>query len=181
MRGIEWFNDRRIFRFANNQAMPNEKKVAWQGKKKSTKTVIFEMFNKKEKHIICFRSLAFRSSFFNVSGDWYLVLKPTWSFTNPGGYRESRFESAYMSGLKRLENNNAVFNYFRFFGYYLSYVDLFTLNYPYLKINPHFSLNLIPRLEEKTWNPVKVLERPIDAPEVDLKDDSEILDNTLFD
>ncbi len=177
---IEWFGKSEIFRFANYQIAPRQKQIRWKGKKESTKTVIFEMINKKEQHIICFRSLAFRSSFLNILDDWFLVLNPTWSFTNPGGYHQSRFESAYMSGLKRLENNNAVFNYFRFFGYYFSHVDLFTVDYPYLKISSHISLNLSPRLEEKTWRPVKTIAVPIDAPLVDMKEDTELFDNTLF-
>jgi len=80
-----------------------------------------------------------------------------------------------------LENNNAVFNYFRFFGYYFSHVNLFTVEYPYLKISPYTVLTLSPKLEEKTWKPVKVIAEKIDAPPTDLKDDNELFDNSLFD
>ncbi len=177
---IEWYGKSKIFRFAANRKVPNQKQVRWKGKNESTKSVIFEMHNKKEGHIICFRHLAFKSSFLNISDEWFLVLNPTWSFTNPGGYHTSRFESAYLSGLKRLENNNAVFNYFRFFGYYFSHVNLFTVEYPYLKISPHTSLTLSPKLEEKTWKPVKVLPEKIDAPPTDLKEDNELFDNSFF-
>ncbi len=179
-RGIEWFHKRELFRFANNQQNPTHKQVRWKGKKESTKTVIFKMINKKEGHIICFRNLAFRCSFINLSDDWYLVVNPTWSFTNPGGYRQSRFESAYMAGIKRLENNSAVYNYFRFFGYYLSYSDLFTTNFPYLKIEPASVLELSPSLDEKKWRPVKVVEKSIDAPPTDIELDNELTDPTLF-
>jgi hypothetical protein len=178
---IEWYRKKRIFRFANTQSNPKEKQIKWKGKNEATKTVIFKMINKKEGHVICYRSLAFKTTFMNVSDAWYLVLSPTWSFTNPGGYNISRFESAYMSGIKRLENNNSVFNYFRFFGYYFSHVDLFTVDFPYLKINRHVSLTLSPRLEDKTWNPVKTSTTPIDAPATDLKEDTELSDKTLFD
>jgi len=177
---IEWYGKKEIFRFANNQKAPSQKQVRWKGKKESTKTVIFEMINKKEQHIICFRSLAFNSSFLNISDDWFLVLNPTWSFTNPGGYNQSRFESVYLSGIKRLENNNSVFNYFRFFGYYFSHTDLFTADYPYLKVSPHISLTLSPRLEEKTWIPLKVFAALINAPPVEMKEDTELFDNSLF-
>jgi len=181
LRDIEWFGKKEIFRFANNQKNPHKKQIKWKGKKESTKTVIFEMINKKDQHIICFRSLAFRCSFLNISNDWFLVLNPTWSFTNPGGYRQSRFESAYMSGIKRIENNNSVYNYFRFFGYYLAHLDLFSIYYPYLKVSPPISLTLSPRLNEKTWKPVKIASTPIKAPPVDLKEDTELNDNSLFD
>ena len=180
-RGIEPYGKKQILRFANKRQAPNKKKVRWKGKKESTKTVIFELFNKKEGHIICFRSLAFRSSFFNVSGQWFLLLNPTWSYTNPGGYDQSKYEATYMSGIKRLENNNAVFNYFRFFSYYLSYADLFTANYPHLKIGDYMSLKLSPSLEEKGWKAVKVAERSLDAPTTDAKEDTELFDDSLFD
>ncbi|MBL7812101.1 MAG: SMEK domain-containing protein [Bacteroidetes bacterium] len=178
-KGIQWYAPRKTFRFANSRP-PAVKQVRWKGKKESTKTVIFEMINKKEGHVICYRSLAFRASFLNFETDWYLVINPTWSFTNPGGYRESRFESAYMAGIKRLENNNSVFNYFRFFSYYLAYTDLFTPEFPYLKVHTPEQISMSPSLKEAKWNPVKLVEKDIDAPPTDLHIDSELDDNKLF-
>jgi len=178
-KGIQWYAPRKTFRFVNSKP-PMVKQIRWKGKKESTKTVIFEMINKKEGHVICYRSLAFRASFLNFEADWYLVINPTWSFTNPGGYRESRFESAYMAGIKRLENNNSVFNYFRFFSYYLAYTDLFTPEFPYLKVHIPEPISMSPSLKEAKWNPVKVIEKDFDAPPTDLQIDSELDDNKLF-
>jgi hypothetical protein len=177
---IEWFGPREIFRFANNRVVPNQKRLKWKGKKEATKTVIFEMMNKKEQHIICYRNLAFRSSFLDLGEDWFLVINPTWSFTNPGGYKESRFESDYMSGIKRMENNSAVCNYFRFFSYYFTHVDLFTREYPYLKLHPVEPLTISPKLEEATWNPAKVPVKKGKALEAELQVDNELSDNSLF-
>lgn len=198
IKDIEWFGKSEIFRFKNNQAAPKEKQVKWKGKNESTKTVIFEIraMTEEEKvekqkdktkrmkrtgHIICFRNLAFKSSFLNISDDWYLLINPTWSFTNPGGYYTSRFESAYLSGLKRMESNNSVFNYFRFFGYYFSHVDLFTTDYPYLKVGKHTELSLSPMLQESTWKPVKMPAPKAEETPTDLKEDNELFDNSLFD
>lgn len=178
-KGIEWYSSRKLFRFANSNP-PTSKQVRWKGKKESTKTVIFEMINKKEGHVICYRSLAFKPSFLNFDQDWYLVINPTWSFTNPGGYRESRFEAAYMSGIKRLENNNSVYNYFRFFAYYLSYTDLFTTDFAYMKIQKSEPISLSPRLDEKKWVPAKVPENNTAIPS-ELQADNELVDATLFD
>lgn len=180
LKEIEWFAPQEIFRFANNQTMPNQKQVRWKGKNEATKTVIFEMHNKKEGHIICFRSLAFKSSFLKIEDDWYLVLNPTWSFTNPGGYKQSRFESAYMSGMKRLEANSSVYNYFRFFSYYLSHKDLFTKPYPHLEIHTIEKISLTPKLNEKAWKPVKNMEKTVTEIDIDIKADDELTDNYLF-
>lgn len=177
---IEWYGRRELFRFANNQDMPNQKRIKWKGKKEATKTIIFEMHNKKEGHIVCFRSLAFKSSFLNIEKDWYLILNPTWSFTNPGGYHQSRFEAAYMAGIKRLESNGSVYNYFRFFSYFFSYKDLFTPAYPYLEIRAAEELSISPKLEEKAWKPVKIAEKKNAEIDIDIKVDTELTDNTLF-
>ncbi|MCB0493966.1 MAG: SMEK domain-containing protein [Cyclobacteriaceae bacterium] len=178
-RGLQWYNPRRLFRFSSTKP-PGVKQVRWKGKNESTKTVIFAMHNKKEGHLICYRHLAFRCSFLNFDNDWFMTINPTWSFTNPGGYRESRFESAYMSGLKRLENNNSVYNYFRFFAYYLSYSDLFTPEFPYMQIQKPEPMSLSPSLQEQKWNPVKVDEKTTDAPPTDINADTELADPTLF-
>lgn len=177
---IEWYGKRELFRFANNQTVPNQKRIKWKGKKEATKTVIFEMHNKKEGHVVCFRSLAFKSSFINIEEDWYLILNPTWSFTNPGGYHQSRFEPAYMAGIKRLESNGSVYNYFRFFSYLFSYKDLFTLAYPYMEIHPAEELSISPRLEEKAWKPIMIIEKKVAEIDIDIKADTELGDNTLF-
>lgn len=63
LKEIEWYGQQEIFRFANNQVVPNQKKIKWKGKNEATKTVIFEMHNKKEGHIVCFRNLAFKALF----------------------------------------------------------------------------------------------------------------------
>jgi len=179
IKGIQWYAPRKTLRFANSKP-PAVKQVRWKGKKESTKTVIFEMVNKKEGHVICYRSLAFKASFLNFDDEWYLIINPTWSFTNPGGYRESRFESAYMSGIKRLENNNSVFNYFRFFSYYLAYKDLFTPVFTYLKVHIPEQISISPSLKEAKWNPVKIIEKDLDAPPTDIQADTELEDIKLF-
>src|ERR1017187_1586217 len=173
-KGIQWFGEKKILRFANSRLMPNKKQIKWKGKNEATKTVIFEMTNKKEGHIICYRNLAFRPSFENIGDKWFLIVNPTWSFTNPYGYKTSRFEPNYMSGIKRLENNGSVYNYFRFFGYHLTYVDLFTKPYPFLKILLPFPLTIFPKLEEKTWKPVKLPEQITPTLEVAMEKDDEL-------
>lgn len=182
LKEIEWYAVQNIFRFANNAKAPNQKRIRWKGKNEATKTVIYELYSKKEKHLICFRNLAFTSSFINIDEVWYLVINPTYSFTDPGGYNTSRFESSYMSGIKLLETNQSVYNFFRFFSYYFSKKDLFTPSYPYLEIHSVEKLSISPRLEEKTWKPAKSNERNSAAEiDVELKLDTELTDNTLFD
>ncbi|RYE58732.1 MAG: hypothetical protein EOP48_02910 [Sphingobacteriales bacterium] len=184
-KGLEWMKKKKLLRFRNNREMPNLKKMKWKGKKEATKTVIFEMMSKKNEegnsHIICYRSMAFKLSFSNICGKWFVVINPTWSFTNPGGYHPSRFEEDYLSGLKRQETNEAVYYQYRFFGYYLSYFDLFTEaeKYPYLSVGRFTPLNIIPKIEDSKWLPPKEF-TPKSELEHQLQFDME-LDKTVID
>lgn len=181
---LQWVNKKGILRFRNHKEVPNIKQVKWKGKKESTKTVIFEMMSKKDKegnsHVICYRSMAFKPSFVNFGNEWFLIINPTWSFTNPGGQYPSRFEEPYLKGLKRQEANASVYYQYRFFGYHLSYYDMFTEQnkYPYLSINQHLPFNFIPRLEDDKWLPPKEF-APTNEREAELMEDKE-LNKNLF-
>jgi len=54
-----------------------------------------------------FRHVAFFGHFLQMDGNWFLQITPTYRFTKDG-YRDSRFSGEALSGIKRLENNQAV-------------------------------------------------------------------------
>jgi hypothetical protein len=54
-----------------------------------------------------FRHVAFFGRFLQMDGNWFLQIAPTYRFTNDG-FHDSRFSSDALSGIKRLENNQAV-------------------------------------------------------------------------
>lgn len=170
---MEWIAEDEIIRFKNNVVAPNQKRIAWKAKNNATKTVIFEVINKKLGHIICFRSMAFRPTFELFDNKWVLIINPTWSFTNPGGVVKSRFESKYMSGIKRQESNNAVYYQYRFFAYYLSYNDLFTQPYDYLTLKAFAPLDFTPAIDDTKWLPPKQDELKSEL-EVEIKIDTEL-------
>jgi hypothetical protein len=135
-------------------------KTKWVGKKESTKTVIFEIMSKKkaneESHLVCFRSMAFSPSFHLLDDEWFMSINPTWSFTNPYGVKTSGYESEYMSGLKRMENNNTVYYQFRFLAYFLSNIPpLWVEQYPHLKIERIPPLLFAPSIDDSKWIPPK--------------------------
>ncbi len=180
IKGIEWYGRKKIFRFANNQNNPSTKKIKWRGKKEATKTVIAEIRSKKDNHLICYRSLAFHCSFISIDDDWFMIINPTWSFTNADGYRQSRYESSYMSGIKKLENNNSVYNCFRIIVFYLADTELFHEKYPYINLVQTATLNMSPQLDEKKWKQVKSVVSTGDIVEMDLLKDNELFDNSYF-
>jgi hypothetical protein len=54
-----------------------------------------------------FRHVAFFGRFLQMDGNWFLQITPTYRFTKDG-FHDSRFSSDALSGIKRLENNQAV-------------------------------------------------------------------------
>ena len=49
-----------------------------------------------------------------------MAIKPEWSFTSPkNGHTKSQFSDKYMTGIKKLERNGAVFQNFKFLSGYL--------------------------------------------------------------
>lgn len=154
-KGLEWVNKKKILRFRIDQRNKGVKKVTWVAKNKATKTVIFELINKKENHIICYKHLAFKPSFELLNKTWYLIINSTWSFTNPGGRKQSRFEESYLSGIKRLENNKSIYYFYRFWSYYLRYEDLFSHKGKILKLEEFKPLSFMPKLKDEKWLPVR--------------------------
>lgn len=149
-KGVEWVHEEKLFRFKTNYQAPNAKKVRWRKENNSTKTVIKEIMNKKEGHIICFGHLAFHYSLYDFDNRWFLSISPTWSFTSNGRDR-SRFAQTYKSGIKRLEGNKSVYYYFRFWAYFLSHYDLFDQPYLYFRTKPAFSFIFSPGIKDDGW------------------------------
>ncbi|WP_417237284.1 SMEK domain-containing protein [Bizionia paragorgiae] len=172
-RGLEWVHERNALRFKIDSKNPGPKQVKWKATNYATKTVISEIRNKTEGHLICFRHLAFEPHFEIFNGKWYLAINSTWSFTNPGGYKASRFEKDYMAGVKRLENNKTIFYFFQFWSYYLKYKDLFSKDYRILKFKTSVNLYGKPSIEDKKWLP----EKP--SKKLEILDGSIELDNEL--
>lgn len=156
--GLEWEPEKQILRFKNDRKNPKSMSVSWKGKNIATKTVISELRNKKEGHLICFRHLAFEPTFEYVDDVWYMTINSTWSFTNPSGHKKSRFEKDYLSGIKRMENNNTVCYFYKFWSYFLRYQDLLSNSNPIITFLPFEPFQFCPKVYDANWLPIRVLE-----------------------
>ena len=132
-----FFSVRGIWRFAPKKEIapiyyfaPGQEKVerreSWEGAVDADRYVVKAIYAKKDpKRVVCYRHQAMRPRFDRFAGNWYLVVEPTYHFTRdgeiPSGYREE-----YLSGLKRIEKNQAVSNNVRFWEAILSRHDLFS-------------------------------------------------------
>jgi hypothetical protein len=174
-RGLEWVGKKGLLRFKmDNRAKPDIKKIQWKAKNIAVKTVISEVINKKEGHVVCYKHLAFIPSFEIINNNWYLTLNSTWSFTNPGGYKTSRFEKDYLSGIKRLENNKTIYYFYKFWSYYLMYKDLFSKDNRVLSFAPLDSLFIKTRIDDSKWVPMKESETQLEREGAILEADNEL-------
>lgn len=128
---------RGIWRFAPKESAPVyyfapgrdkvERRESWEGANKDADRHVVKAVHaqKDPTRIVCYRHQAVRPRFDRFGAKWYLVVEPTYHFTRdgemPSGYREE-----YLSGLKRIEKNQAVSNNVRFWEAFLTRKDLFT-------------------------------------------------------
>ncbi|NMC58094.1 MAG: hypothetical protein GYA51_01665, partial [Candidatus Methanofastidiosa archaeon] len=68
----------------------------------------------------------------------------------------------------------------RFFGYYLSHVDLFTKSYPFISIKSISPLTIIPRIDEIKWLPIKTTTLQKEIMDSDIQIDNELFDDSFF-
>jgi hypothetical protein len=76
--------------------------------KKATRVMFSAYTNKDGSAVSYYRHAAFKAQFHRFNGKWFLQVIPTYHFTSDG-YRVSPLAAAALSGIKRLENNEAVY------------------------------------------------------------------------
>ena len=92
-------------------------------KKDTSRDVVTKLINKKEKHVMGYRHSAMFAKFFLYDKQWYLEIMPTYLFTQPDGRTTSRFHSDWLTGIKKLERNNAILGQLVMWGELLSSSD----------------------------------------------------------
>ena len=81
----------------------------YRSRRKNASREVFKRYQSKldPERASYFRHVAFFGHFLEMDGNWFLQITPTYRFTKDG-YRDSRFSAEALSGIKRLENNQAV-------------------------------------------------------------------------
>lgn len=82
---------------------------SYRSRRKNASREVFKRYQSKldPERTAYFRHVAFYGHFLEMDGNWFLQISPTYRFTKDG-YRDSRFSAEALSGIKRLENNQAV-------------------------------------------------------------------------
>lgn len=128
-----------------------ERRESWEAEVDADRSVVKAIYAKKEPtRVVCYRHLAMQPRFDRFAGEWHLIIEPTYHFTRdgeiPSGYREE-----YLSGLKRIEKNQAVNNNVRFWEAFLTRQDLFTKPSESLVFNRALRFDAKFGIPEEAW------------------------------
>jgi hypothetical protein len=86
-----------------------QRKATYSSREKKATRVMFSAYTNKDGSAVSFyRHTAFKAQFHRFDDKWFLQVIPTYHFTSDG-YRISPLAGAALSGMKRLENNEAVY------------------------------------------------------------------------
>jgi hypothetical protein len=107
-KGIKFSRDNGFYYFRATQDL-SEKEYAYQSRENKTSRAVFKGYPKKSDHtkMLYYRHSAFEGRFVRYENQWYLQVTPNYYFSWDGE-RPSRYTPDLLSGIKRLENNQAV-------------------------------------------------------------------------
>lgn len=125
----------------------------YQGQRKSTRREVVKVLrNKKLGHVMGFRHSAMWGQFNRYGGTWYLEITPTYVFTGPDGVSSSRFAPDWISGIKRLEKNQALLGQLVMWeGLLAADSDFFVEPYPYLGFGKLLTFAIDRGIDDAAW------------------------------
>jgi nucleoside phosphorylase len=112
------------------------RKISTKSLKREAPHTVFKAYRKKTGEVMYYRHHALKFEFEFIDGDWYLQITPTYHYTW-NGYKVFRYYEDLISGIKRQENNEAVFRQVLFWAEVLkedesNFVKQ-AIKYPYLQ------------------------------------------------
>ena len=146
-----WDNDDKHFRYNYTKEIEDDiiHKESWVGNNAAKRTVFKSKYWEKGNLYYC-THFAFETETFDFNENWFLCINPTWSVTI-NGYKKSKIGYKKVSDKKKLERNNAVYNHIRFIKYKLTYIDMFTIVYPFLEFSDFVTFKTDVIIDEDLW------------------------------
>ncbi len=97
-----------------------------------------------------YRHSAFEGKFLTFNENWFLEINPTYVFTS-NGVSESRFASDRLSGIKKLEKNDAVLGQVIMWSRFLKQRSLFKREYAFLKFGNILKFDCEQHIPDESW------------------------------
>jgi len=121
---VQWMHEERLFCFMPLTGGTEVREVTWKDKKQASRTVYQPMKGSEKYAWVTYRHFAFDVEFLQIEQLWYALVRPDWYFSvGPSDFRKSPGAESLLSGLKKLENNQALEHHFRFLCYWLRSIE----------------------------------------------------------
>ena len=147
--GISFWRDTEVYYIRAGEALTDQRRV-YDSRQKSTSRAVFKAYkSRKTEQVSYYRHAAFSGKFIRYGEAWYLQVNPSYHFTRDG-HAISGLAADAMSGMKRLENNQAVHGQVVMWGELLRRNTLFTTERK-IEFNPLLEVTVPCGLDDDAW------------------------------
>lgn len=173
-KGIK-FSREHGFYYIRATADLSDREYAYQSRENRTSRFVFKGYPKKSDHtkMSYYRHSAFEGRFIRYGSEWFLQVAPDYHFTRDGE-RTSLYAPDLLSGIKRLENNQAVHGQVVMWASLLTERSLFDRGSQFLDFTSLLQFDLNVGLDDDAWLKREESDKreALEAPAVDTKQQS---------
>jgi len=150
-KGIRFSREHQFYYFRASQDL-SEREYVYQSREHKTSRVVFKGYPRKGDHTVMayYRHSAFEGHFVRYGQIWYLQITPTYYFTRDGE-RLYRYAPDLLSGIKRLENNQAVHGQVVMWAHLLTERNLFDSDNQFLNFSSLLEFEINAGLDDDAW------------------------------
>jgi hypothetical protein len=150
-KGIKFSKENEFYYFRATRDL-TDREYAYQSRENRTDRWVFKGYPKKSdpSKMSYYRHSAFDGRFVRYGSEWFLQVTPNYHFTRDGE-RTSWYAANLLSGIKRLENNQAVHGQVVMWANVLTERSLFDFTPQFLDFISPLQFQLDVGLEDKTW------------------------------
>ena len=150
-KGVKFSRETGCYYFRAPQDLSNVE-YSYASREHKTSRMVFRGYPKKldRTQMSYYRHSAFEGRFVRYGGTWYLQISPTYHFTRDGE-RISRYAGELLSGIKRLENNQAVHGQVVMWAHLLTARSLFDSGPQFLDFDVLEKFELEVGVDDEAW------------------------------
>lgn len=150
-KGVKFSRDNHCYYFRASRDL-SEREYAYQSREHNTSRLVFRGYPKKsdQSQMSYYRHSAFAGRFVRYGFSWYLLITPTYHFTRDGD-RISRYAPELLSGIKRLETNQAVHGQVVMWAQLLKDRSLFDTGPSFLEFSSLLNFQLDAGFDDESW------------------------------
>lgn len=150
-KGVKFSRDGQCYYFRASRDL-SEREFAYQSREHNTSRLVFRGYPKKsdQSQMSYYRHSAFAGRFVRYRPNWFLQITPTYHFTRDGE-RVSRYAPELLSGIKRLETNQAVHGQVVMWAQLLKDRSLFDAGPSFLDFSSLLKFHVEAGFDDESW------------------------------